>query len=77
VPVERQIAIIFCGTHGLLADVPLDKVKEFEGEYLDYLEVKHKDVMNKLKAGTLDKNIEQTLENVAKEISAKFKKKEI
>jgi F-type H+-transporting ATPase subunit alpha len=74
VPVERQIAIIFCGTHGLLADVPLDKVKEFEAEYLDYLEVKHKDLMNNLKAGSLGKKEEEIMEKVAKDISSKYKK---
>jgi F-type H+-transporting ATPase subunit alpha len=74
VPVERQIAIIYCGTHGLLADVPIDKVKEFEEEYLDFLEVKYKDVMNNLKAGIFDKNEEETLERVAKETSAKYRK---
>ena len=76
VPVERQIAIIFCGTHGLLADVPIDKVKEFEEEYLDYLEVKHKDLMNKIKSGVLEKKDEEIMEKVAGEISAKYKKKE-
>jgi len=76
VPVERQIAIIFCGTHGLLANVPLDKVKEFEEEYLDYLELKHKDLMNSLKTGTMDKKEEEIMEQVAGEISAKYKKKE-
>jgi len=51
VPVEKQIAIIFCGTHGLLREVPIDKVKEFEKEYLDFLELKHKAVLNSLKDG--------------------------
>ena len=60
----------------MLADVPLDKVKEFEEEYLDYLEVKHKDLMNKIKSGSLDKQEEEILEKVAGEISAKYVKKE-
>ena len=37
-PVEKQIAILYCGTHGLLKDVPLDKVNEFERSFLEFLE---------------------------------------
>ncbi len=42
VPVEKQIAIIYCGTMGLLKDVPVNKVKEFENEFIEYLELKHR-----------------------------------
>ena len=42
--VEKQVAIIYCGTKGLLRDVPLDKVKEFEAEYLGILEAQHKNL---------------------------------
>ncbi len=74
VPVERQIAIIFCGTRGLLANIPVDKVKEFETEYLDYLEVKQKEVMKVLKKGDLTKKEEEILEKTAREIAAKYEK---
>ncbi len=40
--VEKQIAIIYCGTRGLLMDVPLDKIKAFEEDFLNLLELKHK-----------------------------------
>src|SRR5690554_4096137 len=46
--VERQIAIIYVGTKGLIQNVPVEKVKAFEIEYLDYLDAKHKDLMNDL-----------------------------
>jgi len=72
-PVEKQIAIIYCGVNGLLASVPVDKVKEFEVEYLDRLEMKHKDVLNALKAGTLNEGIENVMRDVVKELSAKYK----
>ena len=49
-PVEKQIAIIFCGTNGLLSKVPENKVLEFEKQFLDMMEVKHKDVLEQLKA---------------------------
>ena len=50
-PVEKQIAIIFVGTRGLIQNVPVNKVKEFEKEYLNYLEAKHADVLTALKVG--------------------------
>jgi len=72
-PVEKQVAIIFCGTRGLLSEVPLDKVKEFEKEYLDFLELKHKPVLDLLKKGNLDEKSEKLLEAVAHEIAEKYK----
>jgi len=71
--VEKQIAIIYCGTQGLLSDIPVDKVKEFENEFLDYLELKHKDTLATLAQGKLSEEITNTLEDTAKEIAEKFK----
>jgi F-type H+/Na+-transporting ATPase subunit alpha len=70
--VERQIAIIYVGTKGLIQNVPVDKVKQFEREYLDFLEAKHRDILDQLKAGKLDDNITDTLTRVAKEIASKY-----
>ncbi|HPV17260.1 MAG TPA: F0F1 ATP synthase subunit alpha, partial [Bacteroidales bacterium] len=72
-PVERQIAIIFCGTMGLLKDVPVNKVKEFENEYLEYLELKHRDVLDQLGAGVINDSITATLEKTAQELAQKYK----
>ncbi|MCF4100675.1 F0F1 ATP synthase subunit alpha [Gillisia sp. M10.2A] len=72
-PVENQIAIIFAGSKNLLRDVPVDRVKEFEGEYLEYLNVKHRDVLDTLKAGKLTDEVTDTLTAAAKELSAKYK----
>ncbi|HRH62195.1 MAG TPA: F0F1 ATP synthase subunit alpha [Bacteroidia bacterium] len=71
--VEKQVAIIYCGTKGLLREVPTARVREFETEFLSFMELKHKDVLNDLKAGKLTDEITGTLERVAKEISAKYK----
>lgn len=71
--VEQQIAIIYCGTKGLLRDVPVNKVKEFEAEYLQYLETKHKNTLNDLKAGKISDEITNVLESVAKDLAAKYK----
>lgn len=73
VPVEKQIAIIFCGTNGLLNKVPADKVRDFEKQYLDILETKHKnDVLEKLKAGLIDDNIKDILRAEAATLSQHF-----
>jgi len=70
--VERQIAIIYVGTKGLIQNVPIDKVKDFEKEYLDFMEAKHADVMNSLKAGKYTDENTAVLEKVAKEIASKY-----
>lgn len=72
--VEKQIAIIYCGTKGLLQDVPVNKVREFEADYLGVLEAQHKDVLNTLKSGAINYEVTDKLEKVAKEIAAKYKK---
>ncbi|MCM4155038.1 F0F1 ATP synthase subunit alpha [Gramella sp. AN32] len=73
-PVENQIAIIYAGSKNLLRDVPVEKVKEFERDYLQYLNAKHRDVLDTLKAGKLTDEVTDTLTSAAKEISAKYKK---
>jgi F-type H+-transporting ATPase subunit alpha len=73
VPVENQIAIIFCGTRGLLRDVPLNRVRDFEAEFLQFMNIKHKPVMDELKAGNLSKEAEEILVKVALDIAAKYK----
>ena len=70
--VEKQIAIIYCGTKGLLRNVPVNKVREFESEFLAILEATHKDVLNALKAGKFDDSLTNVLESVAKDLSAKY-----
>ncbi len=72
--VEDQIAIIFAGTKGLLRDVPANKVKEFEVEYLQYLKAKHPDVMSTLKAGQLTDEASEIMTKVAKDIASGYKK---
>ena len=73
-PVEKQIAIIYCGTAGLLRDVPLNKVREFEKEYLELLDVKYRDTLDQLAKGVLNDDITGTLKKVAAEVANKYKK---
>jgi F-type H+-transporting ATPase subunit alpha len=70
--VEQQIAIIYCGTKGLLKEVPVKKVKEFESSYIALLEASHKGVLDKLKQGQFDDSITGTLEAVAKDLVKKY-----
>jgi F-type H+-transporting ATPase subunit alpha len=70
--VEDQVAIIYAGAKNLLKTVPVNKIKEFEKDYIEYLNAKHRDTLNALKAGKLDDNITDVLEKAAKEISAKY-----
>ncbi len=72
-PVEKQVAVIYCGTKGLLNDIPVEKVKEFEIEFLEYLELKHKDTLAALAKGKLSDEITGVLEEVAREIVEKLK----
>jgi len=73
VPVEKQIAIIYCGTMGLLRDVPVGKVKEFDKEFIEFLELRHADVLDKLREGVINNDITGVLEKVAAELSSKYK----
>ncbi len=72
IAVEKQIAIIYCGTKGLLSNIPVDKVKDFETEFIQYLELKYSDVLETLKQGKLTDEVTKTLEEVAKNISSKY-----
>ena len=70
--VEEQAAIIYCGTNGLLMDVPVSKVKEFEIEFISFMHQKHQDVLDALAAGKLTDEIKNTLETVAADLSKKY-----
>ena len=70
--VEDQIAIIYAGSKNLLRAVPVEKVKEFERDFLAYLNAKHRGALDLLKAGKLTDEVIDTLTLAAKEISAKY-----
>ena len=72
--VEEQAAIIYCGTNGLLMDVPVKKIKEFESEFLAFLHAKHQNILDALSAGKLTDEIKSTIETVAADLSQKYAK---
>ena len=70
--VEEQAAIIYCGTNGLLMGVPVDKIKDFEKEFLSFLHAKHQNILDDLSSGKLNEEITSTLEKVALDLSKKY-----
>jgi len=72
--VGKQIAIIFCGTNNLLIDIPVESVINFETEFLNFLESKHKDVLNELASGVLSDNAVDVLKKAAADIVEHYKK---
>ena len=72
--VEDQIAIIYAGSKNLLRNVPVDKVKEFERDFLEMMNVKHRDTLDTLKAGKLTDETIDVITTVASDLSAKYKK---
>ncbi len=68
-PVEQQVAILYCGTHGLLSKIDISKVQQFEKEFINRLEALHKDdVLNVLKSGVINDDVAAIIEKVAADI---------
>ena len=72
-PVGEEIAIIYCGIKGLLKDVAVENIKEFEKSFLELLRTKHQaDVLDQLQVGKLDEEIEEKLRSVAESVASRF-----
>jgi F-type H+-transporting ATPase subunit alpha len=71
--VEDQIAIIYLGTKGLLMEVPLAKVREFEADFLATLRANHPQVLEALKAGKFEDSLTDVLSSTAKQLVARYK----
>ncbi|WP_256014370.1 F0F1 ATP synthase subunit alpha [Desertivirga xinjiangensis] len=72
VSVAKQVAIIYLGIKGLLRSVPVNRVREFEVEYTQQLELRHPETLTALKAGKFDDSITGVLETVAKELAGRY-----
>jgi len=72
-PVEEQVAIIFASTKGYADDVPVEKVKDFEIEFIRELDLNHRSTLDELKAGKLTDEVQENLKKVALEIAENFK----
>ncbi len=68
-PVGEQIAILYCGTHALLRDIPVEKTREFQEKFLERMRISHKeDVLDKLSAGKLDETLTKIIEQEAEDV---------
>ncbi len=74
VPVEKQVAIIYLGTNGLLKNIPVDKVKEFEELFLTTLESKAPEVLETFRSGKLTDEAIESVKQIAADLSASYKK---
>jgi F-type H+-transporting ATPase subunit alpha len=71
-PVEEQVAIIYCGSTGILNNIPVNKIKEFETAFLNYMRNKHQDSLDTLRTGKLNSDITTIIRKVVDELSAKY-----
>ncbi len=73
-PVGEQVAIIYCGTHGLLHDVPVDKVRECQDTFFEKMRSVHSDVLEALGQGKLDDSLTAVIEQTMADIAGQYKK---
>ncbi len=73
--VEQQIAIIFCGTRGLLRNVPVRRVTDFETEYLNFMVTHHSELLDRLRGGKLEDEDIKTMEKTALDMTRKYEEK--
>ena len=72
-PVAEQVAILYCGTRGLLKNVPLDKVRDFQENFLQIMRTNYADnVLDKIKQGQLDDDVCNTIEKVAADVAGQY-----
>ena len=74
VSVAEQVAIIYCATNGLLDNVPVNEVRTFEKDFLRTMRAQHQGTLNALLAGKLDDETTGVIKQVARELSARYKK---
>ena len=70
--VEEQIAIIFCGSRGLLQKVPVTNIRNFETEFISFMHANHQDVLDILSKGTINDEIMQQLTDACAEVAKKY-----
>jgi F-type H+-transporting ATPase subunit alpha len=71
--VEQQVAIIYLGTTGALREIPVNKVREFEASFLDYMGSKHQDTLDQIASGKIDDSITAVIAAAGKEVSKGYK----
>ena len=73
-PVEEQVAILYCGTRGLLKDVPLDKVRNFQDTFLQVVRSQYADtILSPIAKGQLTEEVCKNIEKVAADVAGQYK----
>lgn len=72
-PVGEQIAILYCGVHGLMHDVPTNRVRDCQDRFLDRMRSTHADVIETLASGNISNTETQIIENVMSDVADSFK----
>jgi|TARA_B100001248_G_scaffold75566_1_gene54428 F-type H+-transporting ATPase subunit alpha len=72
-PVEEQVAIIYCGSTGILSDIPIARIKEFEASFLDLMKSKYKKELDILKSGKITDEVKDVIKNLVLELSNTYK----
>ena len=71
-PVDSQVAMIYAGTENLMRNIPIEKVREFQTEYIAFLRSKHPETMAAIKMGKIDDSITSVLKQAATELASKY-----
>jgi len=72
-PVGEQVAILYCGVHGLMRDVPIDRVRQCQDQFLDKLRSAAPEVIETLGSGKIDDETTAKIEAVMADIAATYK----
>jgi F-type H+-transporting ATPase subunit alpha len=70
--VEEQIAIIFCGSRGLLQKIPVANIRNFETEFISFMHSNHQDLLDTLAKGTINDEIMQQMTDACAEVAKKY-----
>jgi F-type H+-transporting ATPase subunit alpha len=73
-PVGEQIAILYCGTHALMRDVPIEKIREFQETFLDRMRAGHQaDALDVLASGKLTEEVEKIIKSEAEAVALQYR----
>ena len=72
-PVGEQVAILYCGTHGLMSPIPVERVRDCQDQFLEVMRTQHQNVINLLGEGKIDDNATDTIEKVMADVAGSFK----
>jgi F-type H+-transporting ATPase subunit alpha len=71
-PVGEQIAILYCGVHGLMRNVPIEKVRECQDTFLDKIRNSYPEIIETLGSGKIDDETTSTIEKIMEDIAGTY-----